>query len=213
MSDLKAVFEGIAANNKWQESESVSGAGSTISYTYNLRRELELFVREFDIKTFFDAPCGDFNWMKEVSFPKGMSYLGGDIAAPLIDADKDKYSSAARRFMEFDITNDRFPDCDVWFCRDCLFHLPFELIFRALTGYCRSNSKFLMMTNHLNTTGFRNADIRPGEFRLLDFHIEPFFLPREVLYRVPDYVYPFPQREMCVWTRGQIADALARRAS
>jgi hypothetical protein len=213
VSDLKAVFETIVATNKWGERESVSGAGSTISYTYNLRHELELFVKAFEIKSMFDAPCGDFNWMKEVAFPSGMSYIGGDIAASLVAADKAKYASATRRFVEFDITRDEFPDCDLWFCRDCLFHLPLDLVTRALDNFCRSKIQYVMMTNHLNTTGFRNTDIEAGEFRLLDFHIAPFHLPREVLYRIPDYVYPFPQREMCVWSRGQIVEALAPRAA
>jgi hypothetical protein len=212
LSDLKAVFETIAATNHWGSSESVSGAGSTIAYTYNLRHELALFTRKFDVKSFFDAPCGDFNWMKETDFPANMRYLGGDIVAPLIEADIRKYGSATRGFVEFDITRDPFPDADVWFCRDCLFHLPFEMIFRALDGFCRSQIPYVMMTNHLNTTRFQNRDIEAGDFRLLDFHLEPFDLPRDVLYQIPDYVYPFPRRELCVWSRAQIAAALSKRA-
>ena len=68
-----------------------------------------------------------------------------------------------------------------------------------------------MMTNHLNTTGFTNTDIKAGDFRLIDFYLEPFGLPRDVLFRVADYVYPYPQREMCVWTREQVASALDKR--
>jgi hypothetical protein len=70
-----------------------------------------------------------------------------------------------------------------------------------------------MMTNHLNTTGFANVDIEAGEFRLIDFYIEPFCLPREVIFRVADYIHPYPQREMCVWTREQIFAALEARRS
>ena len=65
-----------------------------------------------------------------------------------------------------------------------------------------------MMTNHINAAGFKNSDIPVGEFRLVDFFSEPFNLPREVLFRVVDYVDPFPPREMCVWTREQVAAAL-----
>jgi hypothetical protein len=64
------------------------------------------------------------------------------------------------------------------------------------------------MTNHINVSGFKNEDIESGGFRLLDLFIEPFHLPRQVLHRVADYVFPFPQREMCVWSRDQIAGAL-----
>lgn len=106
--------------------------------------------------------------------------------------------------------SDVFPQSDVWFCRDCLFHLPQAYIFKALQNFCRSNIKFLMMTNHINAFGFENTDIPTGEFRLIDFFAEPYRLPREVLFRVDDYIDPFPAREMCVWTREQIAAAIER---
>ena len=213
LSDLKSVFENIVARNKWGDQESRSGAGSTLSYTYNLRHELKKFVAEFKVTTFFDAPCGDFNWMKEITFPKGMKYIGGDIASSLIRANNSHYASASKIFIEFDIAKGNFPDCDLWFCRDCLFHLSLDLIFKALSGFCNSTAKYLMMTNHLNTSNFRNRNIKSGDFRLLDFHIKPFYLPSDVLYRIPDYVFPFPQREMCVWSRSQIVDALQGRRS
>ena len=208
MADLKSVFENIAITNKWGSEESRSGAGSTLSYTYNLRHELETIVSKFEIATLFDAPCGDFNWMKAVSFPAGMKYIGGDIASTLVRANKLSHASASRDFIEFDIAKDRFPDCDMWFCRDCLFHLSFESIFQALSGFCESGAKYVMMTNHLNTSRFRNRDIQSGDFRRLDFHLKPFKFPRKVLYLVPDYVFPFPRREMCIWSRAQIMAAL-----
>ena len=208
MADLKSVFETIVSTNKWADEESRSGAGSTLSYTHNLRRELENVVAKFGVATFFDAPCGDFNWMKAVSFPEETKYIGGDIVSFLVLANNLSHASTSRKFVEFDLTQDQFPNCDLWFCRDCLFHLSFDLIFRALSGFCRSDSKYVMMTNHLNTSRLRNKDIESGGFRLLDFYIEPFNLPRKVLYAVPDYVFPFPRREMCVWSRSQIVDAL-----
>jgi len=213
VSDLKRVFETIVATNKWGDEESVSGAGSTLSYTHNLRHELEKIIPEFGVATLFDAPCGDFNWMKEVSFPARMKYIGGDIVSPLIRSNNLAYANPSRNFIEFDITADRFPPCDLWLCRDCLFHLSFDSIFCALSRFCDSNAKYLMMTNHLNTSRFRNKDIESGDFRLLDFYIKPFNLPRDVLYSVADYVFPFPRREMCVWSRAQIVDALRARGS
>jgi hypothetical protein len=211
MSELESLFENIMALNRWSGDESRSGPGSTLSYTCNIRHQLEVFVEKFAIKTFFDAPCGDFHWMKEVRFPAELAYVGGDIAGSLIDENVRKYAGAARTFFKFDIAADRFPQADVWFCRDCLFHLPDAYIFRALRSFYDSNIKLLMMTNHINATGFDNVDIEAGEFRLIDFYSAPFGLPRDVLFRIADYVHPFPQREMCVWTREQIAAALDKR--
>ena len=211
MTDLKRVFETIVSENKWGSAESRSGAGSTMSYTYNLRHELEKVVAKFQIATLLDAPCGDFNWMKAVSFPEEMKYIGGDIVPSLIHENNLNYGGEKREFIEFDISKDRFPSCDIWFCRDCLFHLSFDLIFRALSLFCESEAKYVMMTNHLNTTRFRNKDIESGDFRPLDFYIMPFRLPRNVLYATPDYVFPFPRREMCVWSRAQVIATLKAR--
>jgi hypothetical protein len=206
--DLKSVFGQIVGANRWGSEESRSGPGSTLEYTYNLRHELERFVPAFGVTTFFDAPCGDFHWMKEVVFPQVMKYIGGEIVPELVRSNIAAHAGPARRFIEFDITSDVFPDCDLWFCRDCLFHLPIELIFRALQGFLRSNARYLMATNHINTSGFENTDIPSGEFRLLDLHLAPFNFPRDVLFKVADYVHPFPRREMCVWSREQVALAL-----
>jgi hypothetical protein len=211
MSELREIFENIMALNRWSGDESRSGPGSTLSYTCNLRAQLEIFLKTYGIKTFFDAPCGDFHWMKEVAFPPGIAYLGGEIAGSLVDENIRKYASDSRTFLNFDLVADKFPAGDLWFCRDCLFHLPDALIFQALHNFCQSKIELLMMTNHINATGFENVDIEAGEFRRVDFYEAPFHLPRDVLFRIADYVYPFPQREMCVWTREQILAALQQR--
>jgi len=211
VSDLESVFRRIADINHWGNDESVSGDGSTLTYTYNLRHELAKFVRAFDVKSMFDAPCGDFNWMRAVDFPDNFAYLGGDIVPPLIDANRTGYETPTRRFQVFDVTADPFPDADLWFCRDCLFHLPLGSILAALRRFCRSRISYVMTTTHLNMAYFENRDIEPGDFRLLDLHIAPFQLPREVLYRIPDYVFPYPQRELCVWSRAQVAAAIGER--
>jgi hypothetical protein len=211
MSELKRVFEGIAAGNKWLNAESRSGDGSTLLYTRHLRAELPRFVKKFAIKSLFDAPCGDFNWMRRVRFPDDLVYVGGDIADSLIEANNRKYASRSRRFISFDIVADEFPAADVWFCRDCLFHLDNRRILRALRNFARSKIERVMMTNHINTTGFVNTDIEAGGFRLVDFFIEPYCLPRDVCFRVTDYMDPYPPREMCVWKREQIATALNER--
>ena len=208
MTDLKHVFETIARTNHWGNQESVSGDGSTLFYTHNLRRELSRFLREFEIASLLDAPCGDFNWMREVDFPAGVDYIGGDIVPAIVTANNAKYAGPGRRFVEFDIASTPFPQVDLWFCRDCLFHLPFEAIRAAFRGFVASKSKFVMTTTHINAVGFANRDIEAGDFRLLDLYARPFHLPREVLFRIADYVHPYPPREMCVWSREQVERAL-----
>ena len=208
MTDLAAIFERHAANNHWGSPESVSGEGSTLGYTYNLRHELARLVREFRVASLFDAPCGDFNWMREVRFPPGFVYTGGDIVAALAQANAARHGGPGRRFLTFDITRDPFPDADVWLCRDCLFHLPSQLALTALRNFARSRIGYVLTTTHLNVTGFENREVEPGGFRLIDLYQPPYRLPREVLFRIADYVHPFPPRELCLWSRAQVKAAV-----
>lgn len=206
VTELAKVFSRHAEINHWGNAESVSGDGSTLGYTHNLRHELAKFLRAFHVASVFDAPCGDYNWMRAVDWPAACDYLGGDIVETLVAANAAR--NPARRFRVFDITSDPFPEADLWFCRDCLFHLPSDAVLAALKAFARSRISFVMTTTHINTTGFANEDIAAGGFRLIDLFKPPYALPREVFYRIADYVYPYPPRELCVWSRAQISAAL-----
>jgi len=211
LRDLENVFQRITEINHWGNAESLSGDGSTLGYTYNLRHELAKFLRAFEIGSMCDAPCGDFNWMRAVDFPEKFAYIGGEIVPSLVETNRSKYETPARRFQLLDITADPFPDADLWFCRDCLFHLPTEAILNALRLFAKSRISYVMTTTHLNTTKFKNRDIAAGRYRKLDLYAAPYRLPRDVLYRIPDYVFPYPQRELCVWTRAQVAEAIGEK--
>lgn len=210
---MENLFEHIYVNNIWgKNTESKSGPGSSLSYTTNIRQEIGHLLNEADIETFFDAPCGDFNWMKTVEFPKSVKYIGGDISPSLIADIREAYANEYRSFITFDITSDVFPKADVWFCRDCFFHLPYKDILSALSLFAASQIPLLFTTTHINVTAFENTndykDTAFGGFRLLDLFAPPFELPRDVLFWAADAVYPHPRREMCVWTRQQVANAL-----
>src|SRR5277367_6220031 len=136
---MENLFEHIYVNNIWgRNTESKSGPGSSLSYTTNIRQEISRLLNKADIKTFFDAPCGDFNWMKAVEFPESVKYIGGDISPSLIADIREGYADDSRSFIVFDITSDVFPTADVWFCRDCLFHLPYKHILSALSLFAAS---------------------------------------------------------------------------
>ena len=65
MMDAEAVFNSIYRNNTWDGDESISGPGASLRHTEAIRRELPLLIERLGIRTLLDAPCGDFNWMKE----------------------------------------------------------------------------------------------------------------------------------------------------
>src|SRR5262245_18390606 len=58
---------------------TLSGHGSTVESTTVLLHNLRQFLNDKPAIKFFDAPCGDFNWMKTFNFPTNCAYIGGEI--------------------------------------------------------------------------------------------------------------------------------------
>jgi hypothetical protein len=205
----EVVFSKIYEGNLWLDGESRSGPGSTLRYTETLRETLPQLISALHIRRFVDAPCGDFNWMREVQFPGECTYIGVDIVPEMISLNQLKYGKDNRSFVKSDITVEPLPKGDMVFCRDCLLHLSFADIFNFLNNFVRSGAQYLMTTTHRND-GFVNKDIVSGYVRTIDLFAEPFCLTREVVARVDDYIAPHPPREMVVWQREAIVAALAR---
>jgi hypothetical protein len=202
------VFSAIYERNLWRDSESVSGHGSTLESTANLRSALPDLLAKHGIKSVYDAPCGDFNWMSEVLKNSPVTYIGADIVPQLIERNRECYPDVT--FKVANIAEDPFPQADLWLCRDCLFHLSYKDIFAALTRFAVSGVPFILTTTHRTTPfPFVNHDIRMGQFRLIDLFSPPFLLPADVLARIDDTDDPKYPRDMCLWTREQIAKALS----
>lgn len=207
-SDPKVIFQMIHRLNVWDDPESVSGPGSTLAYTATIRQHLPVVLRQFAVRTLFDAPCGDFNWMRQVVVANPVDYLGGDIVPELVRANQTAHGGERTRFFTFDLTRDLFPAADLWFCRDCFLHLSYREILAALKNFAASGIPYALLTNDRGRPVFANTDIRTGDCRRLNLCAAPFHLPPDVLYRVPEGPTPDSGREMCLWTREQISAAL-----
>jgi hypothetical protein len=208
---LEDRFAAIYRNRRWggnQPSESFSGPGSTLVYTKRLRAELPKLFQHFSIRSVFDAPCGDFNWMRHVLLEcREISYVGADIVSPIVEANIAQHANDRVKFLHLDLTTANFPKADLMICRDCLFHLSYEDIKCILLGYVASGIPYLLTSTHIGN--FKNCDFSSsGDFRLIDLFSEPFNFPKDVMYRIEDWTPPFPPREMCLWNRAQVISAL-----
>jgi len=210
---LEKRFTEIHNANYWGSEESVSGKGSTILYTSNLRKNLPILFKYYNIEKVFDSPCGDYNWMNKVVSESSISYVGADIVVNLVDSLNKKYSNNRVSFYHMDITCSKFPDADLMICRDCLFHLSYDDIFKFIKNFIESNIPLLLTTTHINNTNFLNKNIVSGDARLIDLFSAPFGFPKDVLFRIDDWIFPEPQREMCLWTRDQLMTILIKRNS
>lgn len=206
--NIEDRFTEIYKLNYWGSEESVSGPGSTLRSTENLRKHLPELFERFSIKSIFDAPCGDFNWMRHVIKDYPINYTGGDIVLPIIISHNQKYNNDATKFVHIDLTKQKFPSADLMICRDCLFHLSYEDTKVVLQNFFRSNINYLLTTTYVKSNAFLNKDIKTGEFRHIDLFSAPYNFPINVLFRISDWLEPELEREMCLWSREQIISAL-----
>jgi len=204
----ESVFTSIWRNNYWGDAESLSGPGSTLIQTEELRKKAPIMFEEFEIKSVFDAPCGDLNWMQDILEHTNLKYVGGDIVNDIVEQNIANYKKENVDFLQFDITSDSFPDADVWLCRAVLYHLSNADILAALERFTESNIKYILTTNRITNSEHINKDIATGDYRDLNLMLPPFNFPKDVLWEIDDYVYPHPPMTISLWTRKQILDVL-----
>jgi hypothetical protein len=91
-------------------------------------------------------------------------------------------------------------------CRDCLFHFDPTDVVKFFKKFAASNIKYLLTTTHINSDkNFKNVkNLQTGKYHKIDLFSEPYNLPREVLFRINDYIKPHSPREMVLFSLIQI---------
>lgn len=173
--DLAARFERIQRTNLWGAATSVSGLGSEDRATAGIRETLPGLLRRLGARSLLDAPCGDAGWIGSVKLE--VDYTGIDIVPSLIAANMARVARGdlRGRFLVADITRDPLPRCDLILCRDCLVHLSFQNIARAIAHFGASGAQFLLMTTFPEWGD--NADCEDGDWRALNMTKAPFHWP------------------------------------
>lgn len=174
---IKTTFTEINKINYWNSQDSISGTGSDLIQTNEIIQELPKILKEYKIASMLDLPCGDFHWMQNVNL-SGVNYIGGDIVLELIENNKLKYEKENYTFEVIDLTNDTLPKVDLVFCRDCLVHLSYSDLSKALYNIIKSNSKYLLTTSFLDQK--INYDIVTGEWRPINLEKSPFKFPSPI---------------------------------
>lgn len=173
--DLAARFARIEQTNLWGAASSVSGLGSEDPATEAIREELPSLLQRLGARSLLDAPCGDAGWIGRVAL--GCDYTGIDIVPSLIEANRRRVTAGelSGRFFVADITRDALPRADVILCRDCLVHLSFANIARAVTRFADSGARFLLVTTFPEWDA--NRDCEDGDWRALNMERGPFNWP------------------------------------
>jgi hypothetical protein len=205
---IEERFTTIYKQNLWGSRESRSGHGSGLEYTKNLRAQLPLLLAKYQIYSIFDAPCGDLNWMRILLPTLNIDYCGGDIVQEIIEENRKKFGNAKTRFMHMNLLEHPFPQADLMLCRDCLFHFSYQDILRILKNFVASKIPYFLTTTYVAKE--KNQDILTGAFRLMNLFEFPFDFSPDPLERIDDWAKPEPERQMCLWTRAEVEQAVTK---
>ncbi|WP_027554610.1 class I SAM-dependent methyltransferase [Bradyrhizobium sp. Cp5.3] len=173
--DLAARFERIERTNLWGAATSVSGLGSEDPATAAIREALPSLLKRLGACSLLDAPCGDASWIGRLGLE--VDFTGVDIVPSLIESNHQRVERGelSGRFLIADITRDALPPADVILCRDCLVHLSFQNIGRAVTRFRASGARFLLATTFPELES--NEDCEDGDWRALNMERAPFNWP------------------------------------
>jgi SAM-dependent methyltransferase len=180
--DREHVFLKVYENNYWDGDGSISGPGSSLESTQAVRKVLPNLLATLGARSILDIPCGDFQWMKDVSL--GIEqYVGADIVLPLIQNNRKLFGDRGE-FLHLDLLHDQLPSADIIFCRDCLVHFSFREIQLALRNVKNASPKYFLTTTFPYHK--KNVDTVTPYWRALNMQLSPFNFP-EPVYLIKDF--------------------------
>lgn len=205
---MAEVFSRVYETNKWR-GKTGSGPGSVVSRTALIRERLPSLVDEYSIRTLLDAPCGDFNWMKEVDLPVE-KYVGVDVVEAVIEQDRREHAGADRSFEVRDLTRDPLPHADLVLCRDCLPHFTEDETMRAVNNVRASAARYLLTTTFFSLD--QNAPGATGGWRPINLERPPFSFPAplELVQETTfDVEVPYSDKSLGLWRVEDLPERLS----
>jgi len=170
--NLAQRFQRIHDTGLWGAEASTSGLGSEMDATTVLRAELPGLLKKLGVASLLDAPCGDAGWINHADLC--VRYAGVDIVPLLIERLQARAAAGEIKgeYHLADITTDSLPRCDAVLCRDCLVHLSFANIERAVANFRVCGAIWLIATTFPEWQV--NGDCEDGDWRALNFERGPF---------------------------------------
>jgi hypothetical protein len=201
---MREVFREVFLRNRQAGAESVSGPGSGLVQTAEIRRRLPGILQHLGVSVLLDAPCGDFHWMRTLALGIG-AYIGVDIVDEIVALNRERYGGPGRWFLQLDLASDLLPRADLILCRDCLGHFAYRDVFRALDNFRSSGSRYLMATSFPALRA--NTEAETGDWRPLNLEQPPFNLPPPLVVvneRCTEAQGRYADKSLGVWELGDL---------
>lgn len=178
--ELKQKFSEVYEKNIFAGRKSRSGEGSDLVQTEVIRTELPKIIQRYAVRTFLDAPCGDWYWMQKTDL--GVEhYIGVDIVEAMINKHTEVFGSPSRTFECLNLATDPLPEADLIFSRDCLVHLTYADALKIVKNFKLSGAKYLLTTTFVSRK--KNNDLVGVDnfWRALNLCLPPFNFPEPLL--------------------------------
>jgi hypothetical protein len=201
--ETESVFTSHYNTRAFGGTESVSGPGSSLTATAEVRKQLPGLLRQYSVKTLLDIPCGDYHWMRHVDL--GIErYVGADIVRSLVENNQTLYGGHKCVFPHLNLLTSDLPTVDLVLCRDGMVHLSHADVALAVANLQRSGSTYLLATtfpHHQNTKTIRTGEWSPYNLQEPPFNFPP---PLALLNEHCSEYYPqYSDKSLGLW---KIAD-------
>lgn len=203
---LKEKFSEVYEKNIFGGRISRSGEGSDLVQTEVIRRELPIIVKKFSIRTFLDAPCGDWYWMRDTNLGVEQ-YIGVDIVENMIEKHKVDFEGPACTFKCLNLATDALPKADLIFSRDCLVHLKYEDAIKIIKNFKKSGAEYLLTTTFIDRTDNNDLVGKDGFWRALNMRLAPFNFPKPLLTvneKCTEEAGEYKDKCLCLWLLSDI---------
>ena len=197
----RTTFTRVVKERTLAGAESVCGSGSTVAATAELLPQLKKVFERHGIVSLSDAPCGDFNWIGPLA--QGVSYRGFDLLEEIVELAR---SRSSHHFTVLDIASEILPRADAILCRDCLVHLPDDMIAATFRNFVRSGSGWLITTTFPDVPENRKSSM--AGWRPINLQAPPFNFPEpvEIIFErpsVPSHV-DYGRKALGVWRLAEL---------
>lgn len=188
-SNYQKIFNKIYKQNIWNNSDAsipLSGPGSSIENTQEIRNEIENFVYSKGVNKIIDLGCGDLTWTTHAKYfiDPNIDYIGVDVSDYMIKRNHEMFPN--KKFMNLDITKDNLPEADLFILRDVIFHLHTDNVI-SLFENMKGRFKYIAITSCLND--INNDEFDQWHFSPRNIHIKPFNIQQKYSSRVEEKTF------------------------
>jgi hypothetical protein len=167
------IFGKIFNENLWDDQQSLSGPGSSLTATVELRASMPQLWERMGIRSLLDIPCGDVVWMRHIASSLER-YVGADLVPELVKQNRARHG-AMGEFVQRDLLRDPLPKVDAVFCRDCLVHLSNREVLAALRNVARTDATYFLSTTFPGLA--ENRDTVTPYWCAINLQVAPYNLP------------------------------------